>query len=445
LRKIPTEESTSKPEEEDDILSILELTPAQSKNTLSKPEVGPSSAASQSFNKYLIERDPISSQPGNSKQLSTENGEKRKSPSKRHVKKLEKALIQCEKQIRKLEETEIDFDEEDSSVYVLQAKYKKRYMDIYRKLAAYNKLSADLDRRADKRFKFEDSRFPGINIKISKFVNRTKQFPDFADVKKLVEEVNVAQKLDLMEVQIHTEAERIFQSVGRKLKTRRGNDDFDSICSYFKESRPIDPATVDSSLEERLQIQGKEGQKKIDKVFEEYVDKQVNRKKVTDKDDSETDADDVDDSEADSRASPQPSVNSPDHSDDCESLSDKNNERMDPEDDAEDGSDIGVEIDIDDLLGGDDDGDEDEPIINTLDDDKDANKEEGGQNIRDNSKTGGAGDKEGESGNEEDGVGDEDGESLGSLDTEAEDVDESLEPPEVPDFPESDEDHPDDH
>ena len=56
-------------------------------------------------------------------------------------------------------------------------------MDIYRKLAAYNKLSADLDRRADKRFKFEDSRFPGINIKISKFVNRTKQLIiNFQDV-----------------------------------------------------------------------------------------------------------------------------------------------------------------------------------------------------------------------------------------------------------------------
>lgn len=37
--------------------------------------------------------------------------------------------------------------------------------------AAYNKLAADLDHcRADKRFKFEVSRSPWINIKISKFL-----------------------------------------------------------------------------------------------------------------------------------------------------------------------------------------------------------------------------------------------------------------------------------
>ena len=43
-------------------------------------------------------------------------------PSRRHIRKLEKALVKCERQIKRLEETEIDFEEEDDSVYVLQAK-----------------------------------------------------------------------------------------------------------------------------------------------------------------------------------------------------------------------------------------------------------------------------------------------------------------------------------
>ena len=76
-------------------------------------------------------------------------------------------------------------------------------MDIYRKLASYNKLSANLDRRADKKFNFFESRFPAINAKITKYVNRTKQFPDFADIRLLVEEVNAAEKLDLVEVQVN--------------------------------------------------------------------------------------------------------------------------------------------------------------------------------------------------------------------------------------------------
>ena len=81
-------------------------------------------------------------------------------------------------------------------------------MDIYKKLAAYRKLSANLERRSDKAFKFDDSRFPEINVKISKFVNRTKQFPDFVDVKKLVEEVNSKQNLGLLEVQVLLKQQR---------------------------------------------------------------------------------------------------------------------------------------------------------------------------------------------------------------------------------------------
>ena len=52
-------------------------------------------------------------------------------------------------------------------------------------------------------------------------------------------------------VQIHTEAERIFQSVGRKLKTRRGNDDFDSICSYFKVIKDSDKDNLVKDTEKR--------------------------------------------------------------------------------------------------------------------------------------------------------------------------------------------------
>ena len=75
-------------------------------------------------------------------------------------------------------------------------------MEIYRKLAACNKLSSNLERRSDKQFKFEDSKYVNINLKLSKFVNRTKQFPDFVDIRQLVEETNQAQSLNLSEIQV---------------------------------------------------------------------------------------------------------------------------------------------------------------------------------------------------------------------------------------------------
>jgi hypothetical protein len=75
-------------------------------------------------------------------------------------------------------------------------------MEIYRKLAEYKKLSADLDRRSDKRFRFNASRYPEINTKIEKFINRSSIFPDFVDIKKLVEDVNAGHQLYLSPAQV---------------------------------------------------------------------------------------------------------------------------------------------------------------------------------------------------------------------------------------------------
>jgi len=241
-------------------------------------------------------------QPSSSHQPTASSSNQHTSPSisdkdkrvkKKHKKKLERALALCEKKIRQLEETEVDFDDDNDSVYILEAKYKKRYMEIYRKLAACNKLSSNLDRRSDKQFKFEDSKYVNINLKLSKFVNRTKQFPDFVDIRQLVEETNQAQSLNLSEIQIHNEAEHIFQAVGKKLKNRRAHDDCDSLYSHFKELRPVDPADNDTSLQEKLQNQQLAGKKRIDKVFQDYVEKQICKGKSA-SDDAESDIDRTD-------------------------------------------------------------------------------------------------------------------------------------------------------
>ena len=111
-------------------------------------------------------------------------------------------------------------------------RYKKRYIEIYKRLAKYDAKPVDLQRQEDKYFKFEDSKFPEINNKITKFVNRNKEFPDFIDIKDLVKECS--SKLGWSDSQVHAEAEKIFQAVGKKLIKRRRLDEYDYSCSYVK-------------------------------------------------------------------------------------------------------------------------------------------------------------------------------------------------------------------
>ena len=214
----------------------------------------------------LLSRSP-SPQPGSS--VIPEMSSK----SARHLRKLEKALAKCAENIKKFEEAPIDWENEDESNFIMADKLKKRFMEIYGRIAEYKKTSVSIERRKDKKFVFHDSKYPDVSRKIEKLVNRTKEFPDFTDIKSQIETVNLTKRLHLTDQQIHTEADRIFVAVGRKLKIRRFDDDADSMYSYLKEDE-VDPAAGDKELQSKLNKQGKVAKQKLDKVFEEFVDKQ---------------------------------------------------------------------------------------------------------------------------------------------------------------------------
>ena len=233
----------------------------------------------------LLSRSP-SPQPGSSEtaQLSTK--------SARHLRKLEKALAKCAQNIKKFEEAPIDWENEDESNFIMADKLKKRFMEIYGRIAEYKKAAVNIERRKDKKFVFHDSKYPDISRKIEKLVNRTKEFPDFADIKSQIENVNLTKRLRLTDQQIHTEADRIFVAVGRKLKKRRFDDDADSMYSYLKEDE-VDPAAGDKELQSKLNKQGKVAKQKLDKVFEEFVDKQ-DRGAIPEESSDEVNSDDDD-------------------------------------------------------------------------------------------------------------------------------------------------------
>ena len=219
-----------------------------------------------------------------------------KTVSDKHIVKLEKALEKCAQEIKKCEEAEIDWDDEDSN-FVMADKWKKKFMAIYDKLAEYRGDTKSLERFSDKKFVFTDGKYPEVNKKIEKFVNKTKGFPDFWDIKRQIEKVNTEQKLLLTEMQMHTEAERVFILVGKKLKRRRNHDDGDSFYSYLKPDDKGDPAVNNPDLNDKLRELGKEAEKKINKVFEEYVEKQA-AGVVANVEEEDDDADSVGDEDA---------------------------------------------------------------------------------------------------------------------------------------------------
>jgi len=246
------------------------------------------SAEMECFNPFLVDKEESKSKHKlksgssnkNKKDKKNKDEKKKKTASSKHMKKLQRALDECGRKIQKLEEAPIDWDKDEDSNFLLAAKLKERYMKIHRKIADYKETTVDLNRRADKKFIFKDSKYPEIGKKIEKFVNLTKEFPDFADIKKEIEEVNLKNSLQLTEMKIHSEAERIFVVVGKKLKRRRFDDDATCMYSYLEDNDPGDPATQDKELDSKLDELGKIAKQKIDTVFEEFVERQVNKDKT---------------------------------------------------------------------------------------------------------------------------------------------------------------------
>jgi len=272
------------------LLASLNLRPK--KNNLEKkraaffsqplPNVKKFPAQSSSFNENLVGRESPENSAGSedeAKQTADSEDEEprqsvKKNASEKHILKLQNALKACADEIKRCEESPIDWDNDDESNFIMAGKLKDRYMKIYSKLAEYEGVPSCLKRSCDKKFSFSESKYKAINQKIEKFVNRNKTFPDFLDIKKEIEEVNNKLKLNLNDRQIHTEAERIFVAVGKKLKRRRNKDEGAVMYSYLKPDDE-DPAANNSELDKKLEELGKVAKARIDRVFDRFVEKQA--------------------------------------------------------------------------------------------------------------------------------------------------------------------------
>ena len=212
--------------------------------------------------------------PGSADESSSSSKPKKK-VSKMHINKLKRALKQCRKEIERLETREIDFskDEEDDT-YVRVSRYKSKIVQIYKKLAECEGREANMGRQMDKKFKFRGTRYPEINHKISRFVNKRKDrgeeyFPDYKDVLTIFEKCNEVHGLGMTVRGMAHEAEESFKAIGRLLQRRRVDDDHMIMLSYLSDGEvDEDPAENVPEMEQKLRESGVERDEKMAKVNE---------------------------------------------------------------------------------------------------------------------------------------------------------------------------------
>ncbi|CAL4119857.1 unnamed protein product, partial [Meganyctiphanes norvegica] len=117
------------------------------------------------------------------------------------------------------------------------------------------------------------SRYAEINKRISAWVNKHKEFPDYCDILNLVKKVTKDSLLPLRPETVRVQAQDIFREVGKMLKDRRESDDLEIFYSRADDALE-DPGSKDEDLDRKLAENEEVAREKIDKVFQDWVEKE---------------------------------------------------------------------------------------------------------------------------------------------------------------------------
>ncbi|XP_052093570.1 DDT domain-containing protein DDB_G0282237-like isoform X2 [Mytilus californianus] len=226
---------------------------------------------------------------GNEENVEAENGsvanvdkqdeqkaEKAKTGSKKQIARLEKLLEDLRNKIEGLKEREVTLDEMDDecSSYILEDKYQQKFVKVWKKLCELKNKSAATGRPIERRFKYSGTRYPEINRKLEKFVNKRKEFPDYHDVKAVITKVNQDKKIGLGSTAIERLAREAFLDVGESLQKRRRQDLAYTSAGHIKvvDRLPEDPASHDPELKKKLNENRKHYKEKMEQVMSKYAD-----------------------------------------------------------------------------------------------------------------------------------------------------------------------------
>ncbi|CAH1786838.1 unnamed protein product [Owenia fusiformis] len=238
--------------------------------------------------KVALEDDPEQSQSeGEGRRKEKKKG------SAKQLKKLEDLLEKISKKIQALSEQELDFsdlDHEDST-YLQEEKLKRHFMKIWKRICQLKERSDATGRLTETKFKFEGTRYPDINKRIERFINKTRQFPDYHDIRKEIMKTNQKKGLKLGKRSIDELSKEAFIEVGNSLQSRR-KDDFvkDFGCHMTDTYREFDdPALYDRDLKRKLEQNKHIGHNRLEAVISKFTYKQeVDGDSTADTDESES-------------------------------------------------------------------------------------------------------------------------------------------------------------
>ncbi|XP_044286966.1 death domain-associated protein 6 isoform X1 [Varanus komodoensis] len=195
--------------------------------------------------------------------------------SKRRIQDLENLLRVYSKEIRRLQERELDLEELDraDSAYLLEGRLKRRMMRVFQRLCELKDCSSLTGRVIEQRIPYRGTRYPEVNRRIERLINRPEAFPDYADILRVVQKASACHSLGLPKRQMESMAASAFREVGDLLQERRHLDLIYNFGSHLTdEYRPnTDPALLDSELARRLRHNRVLSLRRLEEVTSQYA------------------------------------------------------------------------------------------------------------------------------------------------------------------------------
>ncbi|XP_048472591.1 death domain-associated protein 6-like isoform X2 [Rhincodon typus] len=198
------------------------------------------------------------------------------SGSRRQIRYLENLLKVYADEIKRLQEKELDLNEleDQDSSYIQEHRLKKKMVKIFEKLCELKNCSSLTGRVIEQRIAFTGTRYPEINRKIERFINKEDHFPDYQDIRNIIQKVSVKHLLGLRQRQIQSMAQDVFREVGNRLQERRHLDLVYNFGSHLTDDyKPgKDPAMADTALERRLRSNRTIALGRLDEVVRKYAE-----------------------------------------------------------------------------------------------------------------------------------------------------------------------------
>ncbi|XP_072531596.1 death domain-associated protein 6 isoform X2 [Salminus brasiliensis] len=228
-------------------------------------------------NGNIEEKDPSTSKQPEEE----EEGKKTKKASRRQIAYLENLLKVYNDEIKRLQERDLSLDdlEKEDSSYLQEHKLKRKMMKIYDKLCELKGCTTLTGRVIEQRISYSGTRYPEVNKKIERFINKpeTQQNPpDYTDILQVVKRANERYNLLLSRKQQMQIAQEAFRETGNRLQERRHLDMVYNFGSHLTDPyKPTsDPALCDQTLSQKLRSNRELALTSLEEVINKYAYKQ---------------------------------------------------------------------------------------------------------------------------------------------------------------------------